>query len=379
MKIFILFTLIVSAANASIKDEKDISVIRESISKTRNQIVETEVKKRGVLGALYEINKNLNKISSDVASLNQQLNASKVKIQVQSAIVAKFEKKRDLEKVQLAQRLRALYKIGFHGYAQMLLSSHTSQELSRNVKFMKIIAEKDVILLKNYKDSIIRIAGEQVKLRSQVKKFLVFQKSLEADKNRLAEQKQAQMALLNKIEKDKTTHMEALKEWREAGIKLEEQLKGIQENTVLSEIGKASFFERQGHFRVPVLRRIVQKYGIMVNTKFSTRIFHKGLFFATRPGDSVSAIYHGKVAFAGWVNGFGETMIIDHGDHYYSLYAHNSRLLKQKGETVGPGEIIAQSGDTGSLRGPGLYFEIRHFSESLDPLPWLDLKTLAKL
>ena len=87
----------------------------------------------------------------------------------------------------------------------------------------------------------------------------------------------------------------------------------------------------------------------------------------------MTAVYPGSIAYAGWLNGYGETIIIDHGDHYYSLYAHNYKLLKAVGEKTAAGEKIGESGDTGSLRGAGLYFELRHFSESLDPSQWLDL------
>ena len=93
----------------------------------------------------------------------------------------------------------------------------------------------------------------------------------------------------------------------------------------------------------------------------------------------IGNIFFGKVAFAGWIDGYGQTIIIDHGDHYYSLYAHNSLLQKKTGDEVAGGETIAQSGDTASLHGPGLYMEIRHFSESLDPLPWLDLSKVTRL
>lgn len=375
---FCMFFQISSLALASIEEDQ-LRKIKDGISQEKSLITESEVKKRSILGSLYDINKTLGKLNSEIQTLEKQLRVSKDRIQTQSATIANLEKTRDQEKVWLAQRLRALYKLGLQGYAQMLLSSHSSQEFARNLKFMKIVTEKDAHLLKSYKDNIFRLAQEQLKLRGQVRNFLTTQKTLASSKSKYDAEKQQQFAILNKIDKDKQTHLEALKEWRDAAVKLEEKMRAIDSHSVLSEISKAAFFEKQGQFRPPVLRKIVQKFGLSVDSKFDTKIFHKGLFFAAHTGDPVMALYNGKVVYSGWVNGFGNTIILDHGDHYYSLYAHNTEILKKSGENVDQGEIISRAGDTGSLRGPGLYFEIRHFSESLDPLPWLDLRTVAKL
>jgi septal ring factor EnvC (AmiA/AmiB activator) len=186
--------------------------------------------------------------------------------------------------------------------------------------------------------------------------------------------------VLEEVNRDSESHTEAIKEYREAGKKLEEKLVQLGlESKISPDISRGTFFEQKGVLKPPVLEPILQRYGIMTNEKFNTKIFHKGLFFKISTADKVNAVFWGKVAFAGWIDGYGETIIIDHGDHYYSLYAHNSKLEKKPGEEVETGEEIAAPGDTGSLRGPGLYFEVRHFSESLDPLPWLDLPKASRL
>lgn len=359
------FLILAFIASASIDQ------LAHDIKKERQLIVQSEVQKRGVMGVLYEINKNLNKINSDIQNLEQQLKTSKQTIESQSQILAKLEKTRETQKIYLSQRLRALYKIGYHGYAQMLLSSHSSAELARNVKFLKIITKKDMELLKSYKENIIKIGSESTKLKKQIKYHLITEKRLLTDKIKYDEQKQTQMTLLAEVENNKQLHLKVYKELKAAAIKMDEKIKDIN----LAEVVSGAFFEEQGKLRPPVNRRVVQKFGIMTDTKYDTKIFHKGLFFDARVGDPISAVYSGKVAFAGWVDGFGETVILDHGDHYYSIYSHNSEVSKKVGETVRQGEIIGRTGDSGSLRGPGLYFEIRHFSESLDPANWFEWRT----
>jgi len=88
-------------------------------------------------------------------------------------------------------------------------------------------------------------------------------------------------------------------------------------------------------------------------------------------GTPVRAVYHGRIAFADWLSGLGLLVIVDHGGGYMSLYGHNEALLKESGEWVGPGEPIAQVGDTGGQARAGLYFEIRLNGEPVDPNPWI--------
>ena len=248
------------------------------------------------------------------------------------------------------------------------------------MKFIKIIAEKDHALISNYQKNLDMLGKEQAKLRGKVKVYAQFMGNLKSENEKYADKKHLQLMVLDQVNKDGDSHLQAIKEWREAGRKLEDQLVKLGlESHVSPDLTRGTFFEQKGLLKPPALGPILQKYGIMTNERFNTKIFHKGLFFGIHPNDKVVAVFWGKVAYAGWIDGYGETIIVDHGDHYYSLYAHNSKLEKKQGDDVATGETIAQAGDTGSLRGPGLYFEVRHFSESLDPMPWLDLPKATRL
>ncbi|MDZ4676270.1 MAG: peptidoglycan DD-metalloendopeptidase family protein [Oligoflexia bacterium] len=374
----VLASLLVFSAQAEVLPT--FQTLKDNLSKEKKLLVDSEVKKRGILGALYEINKNITKLSGDINNIETQMKNSQKTIESYAKTIVRIDGTKSTQKKLLRERLRALYKMGFKGYTEVLLSSQTSGEFARNLKFLKIVTQRDARLIQNYRATLEQLSKEQNKLRSQVKVFAQFQTQLNQEKQKISSHKDQQLFLLSQIEKDRESHLLAIKEWREAGQKLEAQLTkiGVHHNA-FREIARASIFEQKGNLKPPVIREIVQKYGIMINSRFDTKIFHKGLFFAAQVGDKVSATFWGKVAFSGWINGYGETIIIDHGDHYYSLYAHNSRLDKRSGDSVATGEVIALAGDTGSLRGPGLYMEIRHFSESLDPLPWLDLRNPRRL
>ena len=99
--------------------------------------------------------------------------------------------------------------------------------------------------------------------------------------------------------------------------------------------------------------------------------FRTGIDIQADRGEPVRSVYSGRILFSEWYKGYGNLMIIDHGDHYYSVYAHLEERLKSKGEKVETGETIGTAGDTGSVAGTGLYFELRHRGKPMDPLEWI--------
>jgi septal ring factor EnvC (AmiA/AmiB activator) len=378
-KITLVILIIASVSRAEITPS-NVNDVQSRLDEEHQLLLDAEVKKRGILGTLYDINRKLNHVAADVDSVKVQMVHYEKSIKSYAQVINKLETVRDQQKSLLRERLRSLYKLGAKGYAAVLLSSQSNAELSRNMKFLKIITEKDFHLIENYKKNLELLAVEQTRLRQHIKVYLGFQKNLEIQQKTFADEKESQLFLLARIDKDRNSHIEALKEWREAGLKLEEKMANLDSHPQgVPDFRRASFIENRGFLKAPVARAILQKYGIIKNEKFHTKIFNKGLFFAAQLRDSVESIFDGKVAYSGWIDGYGETIIIDHGDHYYSLYAHNSKLEKKIGDAVTAGETIALAGDTASLRGPGLYIEIRHFSESLDPLTWLDLSKASRL
>jgi murein DD-endopeptidase MepM/ murein hydrolase activator NlpD len=111
-------------------------------------------------------------------------------------------------------------------------------------------------------------------------------------------------------------------------------------------------------------------YGNVLNSKFNTVTLHKGFDIRVAQGTPVKAIAPGKVAWANWMRGYGNLLIVDHGDGYFTLMAHLARFERQVGEAVKPGDVLGEVGDTGSLKGAFLYFELREKGQAVDPAPW---------
>jgi septal ring factor EnvC (AmiA/AmiB activator) len=132
----------------------------------------------------------------------------------------------------------------------------------------------------------------------------------------------------------------------------------------------AAFEALRGKLDYPVHGKVAGSFGKTQHPEFAAELFRKGIDIDAPLGEEVHAVEAGKVIFADRFSGYGKMMIIDHGERYYSVYAHLGDILKQLGDSVGRGEAIAEVGDSDSLAGSRLYFEIRKDGKPIDPSPW---------
>ena len=127
----------------------------------------------------------------------------------------------------------------------------------------------------------------------------------------------------------------------------------------------------RGRLPWPTDGRIVTAFGSQVHPRFGTRTFRNGVDIEAVEGTDVAAVYPGHVLYTGWFKGYGNLIILDHGHDYYTLYAHVADIVVREGDDVKQGQRIGTVGDTGSLAGARLYFEVRYKERPLDPADWL--------
>jgi len=135
--------------------------------------------------------------------------------------------------------------------------------------------------------------------------------------------------------------------------------------------GDSAFSELKGRLSLPVRGELVNRFG---SPRSDGGVLWKGLFIVARAGEEVRAVADGRVVFADWLRGFGNLLIIDHGDAYMSLYGNNEALYKRVGDPIRGGEAVSAVGNSGGNPNSGLYFELRHQGRPVDPLDWVRLK-----
>ena len=214
-------------------------------------------------------------------------------------------------------------------------------------------------------------ALEQTKTKQllQQKKLQILQTEQTKAYAKFNEQKQAQSKLVEKLLaniNEKNLTLETLQADKQALESVIVKLENQQQYAFVGNTDKP-LRDHQGRLSWPVQGKVVHQFGDKVvgdNT-------WQGILIAAPEGTDIRSIYQGRVAYADWLRGFGLIIIVDHGDGYMSLYAHNQSLYKNAGDRVNIGEPIAQVGKSRPVANTGLYFEIRHKGEVQNPMSWL--------
>jgi murein hydrolase activator len=121
-----------------------------------------------------------------------------------------------------------------------------------------------------------------------------------------------------------------------------------------------------------VTGEIVSRFGPVQSGNYKAFTFQSGIDIKVKRGEPVRSVFRGEVVFAEWLSGYGNLVIIDHGENYYTLYAHLQEVFKKTGDTADTGEVIATVGDTGSINEVSLHFQLRHHGKPVDPMKWFN-------
>ena len=230
------------------------------------------------------------------------------------------------------------------------------------------------------------------KLDEESHRQSALQEELSQKREELAEQKQSlrnahesirqearkKQLLLTSLRREKDTRLRALKEMEAAARRLEKMMEEISRRALVKprelpggpSPGKGLEALR-GRLEWPVRGQVTAPFGKFKHPEFEGEILRKGIDIEVQVGEEVKAVQKGRVVYADRFSGYGKIVIVDHGKRYYTIYGHLSDISKKTGEAVNPGDTLGLAGDSDSLAGSKLYFEIRKDGHSLDPLSWL--------
>lgn len=347
----------------------DARALAETVVETKKSLIDAEAERRKMLGSLYSITKRMKKISRDKSHLTDELFYVQDNVRDIAKVIAGLEAQIKEQRTLLRSRLRTLYKLSGEGYVGVLFSSSNSLEFDQTLKFLKIVADADYRLLRNYQKNVAVYKQQRLRLKTQVERLVGLERKIRSQEILLKTEHKAKTALVSGLEKTRKTALSRLRSLRTKTAKIEEM-----EDESLSGLLKTSFFEKKGQIPSPVAGTVLQDFGLIRDDKYMIQISHKGWSYSTPPAAVVTSVFEGTVAHFGWVPGYGQTLIIDHGDHYYTLYAHLARSRVRPGDVVSQGQTIAEAGALADGRGDGVYFEIRHFSEPENPKHWIAAK-----
>ena len=350
--------------------------IDREIEKGRAKIQKFTHKESNIIQKLNQADRALNRSRKRTTGLSREIERLDKMITAKKLASENLAKEIQTNEKYVSGRLVALYKLNRLGKFNMLASAENLQELLLRKKAIEQILYRDEKVIQRLIDS--RQELEVVKSRLDAQRDEKRQRANAYQKQikRMASERKTRADLLAYVRKEKSAQLAAIDALKQAARDLDQK---IQQLGLGAASGAAdeyrtgeSFQSYKGLLKLPVKGKIVSLFGKFKNTRYQVLNFRSGIEIETERGEPIQAVYAGKVLYADWFKGYGNVIIIDHGDNYYTVYGHIEEAFKSNGDSVETGEVIATVGDTGSISGPKLYFEVRHHGKPLDPLQWIE-------
>jgi murein hydrolase activator len=289
---------------------------------------------------------------------------------------------------QVRRRLAAFYRLGEVGIFNMLFSASSLPELLEVEEYFKRLLQHDRRMIISFRQKITEANEAGEKLSEENLRLTVLQAVIEKQEQRTAATRREQMALLQSVQIEKKLHESALRELDMAVSQLAVIQEKLREETPVSPPGwrnmqrrenpveEQGFAVRKGSLPPPVAGLVVTGFGDEISGN-SGMTRTTGIGIKTEPGAPIRAIYKGRVLYAGYLQGYGNLLIIDHGRQYYSLVSPAAKFLAEEDAEVQIGHVVGIMGGHSDPAAGVLQFEIRHGSEPQDPLSWLDTSSLS--
>jgi septal ring factor EnvC (AmiA/AmiB activator) len=372
--------------------------VQRELGQERQKVKEARRKEESLsreLSALEEDLKNKTRLLKD---LEAKLRGSSQRIAKLSRDIDVTDTRLQRSRTLLRQRLRAMYKQGRMGYVGVLLSAEDFSGAGRRLKYLSALAAQDQRLIKVYNTSLTDLSKKRAEFAQYKKEVSEATGKATATRTQIVEEQRKYRVLLAKVREDKAGHLATVKELEKSARDLQTLIARLQsdeerqrrasrvapkrEGSRGEGAGKApeesldirddGRFERlRGKLPWPASGTLASTFGRQEHPRFHTVTFNRGIEITAPQGRDIVAVAEGTAIYADWFKGYGRLIILDHGSGYFTLYAHASDILIKTGDAVSGGQVIAKVGDSGSLEGPQLYFELRHKGKPQDPLAWL--------
>lgn len=370
--LFLLFQLALqgvfqpgSAAGLPESSEKreQIDRIEEDLSREREQFLKFKEREKELLHSLTVLEKEIEEKKSALREL--EASAARIKEELADGQTRLGELENALGEVEsrLGSRLDAFYRYAKRGYTRLFTTADGLDALRKRIKYLKAVMKDDLALMQ----SMAALQQEYRREIAGVKDRLALLERLEkAESSHMASLKEdidRRVLLLMRIHKEKEFYKTAVKELELAAQNLKATLLDLENKGLGTPVPlPARFEESQGKLPLPLSGKIIRD---------KSRNGPKGILIEASSGAAVKAVFPGRVDFSGALKGYGQVIVINHGDRYFTVSAQLGERTRQTGEEVKAGDVIGVLAESGMSHGARLYFEIRMGVGNIDPLKWL--------
>lgn len=346
--------------------QSELAGIEDRLEGICEELERAEQEFAGISEEVRQVEDDLQRTQGEIAIIENILEEKRERIHVLSA---RFE----TQLKTFNERLRSAYMSGFADYFQFFANSESVDDFFERLFLLQRVIRQDAELIQALHDDAESLKTEKAALEDELEKLSAkheelasLQELLRYNYDRLGEAIKSRESLVFQLESEKAQYEAALDELTDSSRRLEVAIRALQ-----GEVIEDDLIDDVTDFIWPLNGRISSQFGWRIHPILKTEKLHSGIDIAVVRGTPVRAAASGRVIYSGWVKGYGNTVIIDHGNLMTTLYAHNDELVARAGTHVKIGDVIAYSGNTGDSTGPHLHFEIRRDGSPVNPIDWL--------
>jgi len=354
--------------NLIAKEKKERNKLQARINKQKQDLSRLGKKEFSSLKKLRILDDQLKVRKRELNIYNYNMGKNKKKIALLSKRITAMEQQVSRHRKARIQRLRTIYKEGSLFPIKVLFASGDFNDLLQRIRYMKIVADSDGALFQKYNKQFDALNQEKEVLLQAREKLLMLQRSVASKRLEIETEKSERQVFLKRIKKEIKTNKKIQEEQLKSTKDLNQIIARLEQKLTQGE--GLDIIDKKGWLPVPVKGRFLNKFGRKRDKQYDTYIVYNGINIRSNRGTPVRSVFEGNVLYTGALEGYGNLIILGHGKDYHTLYGHLDEIVATVGKRVRPGQIIGRTGDTGSLVGEALYFEIRHKGKPIEPTTW---------
>lgn len=368
-----LLALAFAAGAQTVSPSQDLERLREAIEESRSRVAAYEREERGLLDALEAIERSAELLERDVVRARRHAREARDTLRATEAEAEGVAEALATLERAMSKRAVALYRAGELGAVPLLFSSGDLREFLSRVQTLRRLLRHDSALLAVHRETKSALERARDAAKRAAEESRLARETLDERSGQLRAERAQKRRLARELGRSRARERHALAELETAARALEEAVAALPEEDLAAPAGAPAvpFASLRGSLAPPVDASVAKGFGRVVDREFRTATFRKGVEYDVEEGTAVRAVADGRVRFAGRFRGYGNTVILDHGDRYFTVSAHLREPGVDVGDWVEAGDVIGRSGESGSLTGPQLYFEVRRGAGALDPREWL--------
>jgi len=375
VKTCISLSILLSLVFSSMVSGDDLEASRERLTRIQQRIENTErslqqknSEVRSLRDELRSVDEELRSLSRRQRALKNSLAENKKQQQETRTQINELRSRIDAQRDIFEKRISSLYKGGGGGVVKLLFSGLGPAELDGQFRNMLRIVQHDQRLLDDYRRQQESLEHKLVELDQLKKRQYNDLEKLKKHRKVLANASKLKNRILGKVRKDQRLLASLKKELEAKASRLSGLLEQLESDTDRQKVDSSPFARQRGKLPWPVDGEVRIAYGPQRHPDLGTLFDSNGIEIDVEDQTAIKALWKGRVAFASAFKGYGNLVIIDHGNGFHSLYAHASRMIKNVDDRVKQGDILAYSGYPGTS---GVYLEIRRQGKPVDPETWL--------